>query len=96
MKIVLAVLQFLLFLAVFFVGSILPAIGLMPMKTIAAGPNRVFVLDGLIMMVLVYLLILAIEAARRRLRSGGPTTIAFILALVLGLAMKFGFKTLGI
>ncbi|HZL27108.1 MAG TPA: hypothetical protein VFC39_11310 [Acidobacteriaceae bacterium] len=94
MKIVLAILQFILFLCVFFVGSILPAVGLMPMKTIPAGVNRVFVLDGLLMMVFVYLIILGIEAARRRLRSGGGlTTLAFILALVLGLAMKFGFKT---
>ncbi len=94
MKIVLAVLQFLLFVAVFFVGSILPAIGLMPMETIAAGANRVFVLDGLLLTILVYVLILAIEAVRKRLRtSGGLTTLAFILALVVGLAMKFGFKT---
>jgi hypothetical protein len=95
MKIVLAVLQFLLFLAVFFVGSILPALGLMPLKTVTVGANRVFVVDGLLMMLAAYILILAIEAARRRLRtSGSLTTIALVLALVLGLAMKFGFKTI--
>jgi hypothetical protein len=95
MKIVLAVLQLLLFLAVFFVGSIiLPAFGLLPNKVVAIGNHLLFTYDGVVLMLLVYLLVLAIEAARRRLRSGGLTTIAFVLALVLGFAMKFGLKTI--
>jgi hypothetical protein len=95
MKIVLAVLQFLLFLALFFIGSIAPALGLLPLKTIGAGYGRVFVVDGLLMMVLVFLFILFIESVRKRLRSsGGLTTLTFVLALIVGLAMKFGFKSI--
>jgi hypothetical protein len=70
MKIVLAILQFLLFLAVFFVGSvILPAFGILPNKVIAIGDHRQFTYDGLILMLVVYIFILAIEALRKRLRS---------------------------
>jgi hypothetical protein len=95
MKIVLAILQFFLFLALFFVGSLLPALGLLPMKTIGAGYGRVFVIDGLFMMVMVYLLILLFQSVSKRLRSsGGLTTLTFVLALVVGLAMRFGFKTI--
>jgi hypothetical protein len=95
MKIVLAVLQFLLFLALFFIGSVvLPPFGLLPNKVIAIGDHRLFTYDGVVLMLLVYLLILAIEALRKRLRSGGaPTTVALILALALGLMMKFGLQT---
>jgi hypothetical protein len=94
MKIVLAVLQFLLFLFVFFVGSvILPAFGILPNKVIAIGDHRLFTYDGLLLMFLVYLFILVIEALRRRLRSGGLTTIAFVLALIIGFWAKFGLKT---
>ena len=94
MKIVLAVLQFLMFLALFFVGSvILPAFGILPNEVVAIGDHRQFTYDGLVLMLLVYLFILAIEALRRRLRSGGLTTIAFVLALLIGLWAKFGLKT---
>ena len=78
MKIVLAVLQFLMFLALFFVGSvILPAFGILPNEVVKIGDHRQFTYDGLVLMLLVYLFILAIEALRRRLRSRGLTTIAF-------------------
>jgi len=94
MKIVLAILQFFLFLSLFFVGSvILPAFGILPNKVVAIGDHRQFTYDGLVLMLLVYLFILAIEAFRKRLRSGGLTTIAFVLALILGFWAKFGLKT---
>ena len=94
MKIVLAILQFLMFLLLFFVGSvILPALNLLPNKVVAIGDHRQFTYDGLVLMLLVYLFILAIEAFRKRLRSGGLTTIAFVLALILGFWAKFGLKT---
>jgi hypothetical protein len=41
-----------------------------------------------------YLVILAIEAGRKRLLgSGVGTTLAFVLALVLGFLSKFGMAT---
>ena len=94
MKIVLAVLQFLLFLCIFFVGSvILPAFGILPNEVVAIGNRRQFTYDGLVLMLLVYLFILVIEALRKRLRSGGLTTVAFVLALIIGFWWKFGLKT---
>lgn len=96
MKYVLAFLQFLLFLLLFFVGSIiLPVYGLLPNMTVALGPNRTFTYDGLVLALVVYLLLLAIEAVRKTLRSSGlRTTVAFVLAVVVGLLMKVGIKTL--
>jgi hypothetical protein len=46
-------------------------------------------------MAVLYVLILLIAAVRKRLPITFPTsTIAFVLALVLGLLMKFGFKSI--
>lgn len=88
------VLQMFLFLLLFGAGSFLPVFTSFPSWQVQAGPNRLFVLDGLLLMGLVYLLILAAEAARKQLRGPGKfTTLAFVLALLLGLLMKFGFKS---
>jgi hypothetical protein len=88
------VLQFILFLFVFFVGWILTGLNKLPTLSISIGPGRVFVYDGLLLMLAVYVLILLIAAARKRLPTAlSNSTIALILALILGLAMKFGFKS---
>ena len=94
-KAVLVVAQTLLFLLLFAAGSfLLPFFPSVPTWQVPLAPHRFFVLDGLLLAVLVYGIILFIEALRRRLRGpGGLTTLAFVLALALGLAMKFGFKT---
>jgi hypothetical protein len=87
------VLQFILYIVVFGVGSLLPAFNVLPTLSVGIGPGRVFVYDGLLLMLLVYVLILLIAAARRRIPSALPNaTIALALALILGLLMKFGFK----
>lgn len=94
---VLVVVQVILFLVLFGVGSLLPALPAFKSAAwqIQTSPNRAFVLDGLLLAFVVYLIILLVEAARKRLRGpGGLTTLAFALALALGLAMRFGFKTL--
>ena len=91
MKVVLFVLQFFLFLAVFGVGSFLPGVHLMPMWVVSAGASRNFVLDGLVLASVLLLVILAAEAARSRLRSACKlTALAYVLAVMLGFAMKFG------
>ena len=93
-KAVLVVLQTLLFLLLFGGGSYLPVFTSLPAWQVHTGPNSVFVLDGLFLALVVYLLIVGIEAATKKLRGpGNPTTLAFVLALALGLAMKFGFKS---
>ncbi len=95
-KAVLVVLQTLLFLLLFAAGSfLLPFFPSLPTWQVQTGPGRFFVLDGLVLGIGVYLVILLLEAARKRLRGpGGLTTLALVLALALGLAMRFGIKTL--
>jgi hypothetical protein len=96
-KAILVVLQTLLFLLLFTAGAFLPALPTFASlyRQVQIGPNRVFVLDGLILALIAYVLILGIEAATRKLRGpGGLTTLSLVLALALGLAMKIGFKTI--
>lgn len=90
------ILQFILFLLVFAVGSFLPGAHLLlPMWSVSAGAGRIFVYDGLVLMIALYVLILLVAAARRRLPVAWPSsTAAFAVALILGLLMKFGFKTI--
>ena len=86
--------QLLLFLAVSFSGLILAGINVLPTFSVPIGPGRVFVYDGMLLMFLLYVLILATEFFLKRLRTAGlNSTIALVLALILGLAMKFGFKS---
>jgi MFS superfamily sulfate permease-like transporter len=48
-----------------------------------------------LIMLALYVLILLIASVRRRLPAALPnSTIALVLALILGLAMKFGFKSI--
>lgn len=90
------ILETILFLFVFLAGSLLVAVPAahLPTWDIGLSSGRYFVLDGLVFMLILYVLFLLIGAARRRLRSAILTsTVAVVLALVLGLAMKFGFAT---
>jgi hypothetical protein len=90
------IVETILFLFVFLAGSLLVAFPAahLPNWTVNLSPTRYFVLDGLIFMFILYLLFLGLGAARHRLRSAVLTsTMAVVLALVLGLAMKFGFAT---
>jgi len=53
------------------------------------------VYDGVLLMLALYLLILLIAAARKRIHFAWQnSTLALVLALILGLAMKFGFKSI--
>jgi hypothetical protein len=89
------VLQFILFLFVYFVGWLLAGLNKLPTLSISIGPGRVFVYDGVLLMLALYVLILLIAAARKRIHIAWPnSTIALVLALILGLLMKFGFKSI--
>ncbi len=93
-KAILVVLQTLLFLLLFGVGSFLPVFSPVPTWQVQTGPSRFFVMDGLVLTAVVYVVILLAETVRKRLRGGGGlTTLAFLLAVALGLAMRFGFKS---
>ena len=85
-------LQTLLLLAVFLLGSFLPALGKLPLWKVALSPTRFFVLDGLVLMIVVFVILLLIELAAKRLRTAAPLSgLALLLALALGLVMKFPF-----
>ena len=87
-----------LFLALFIGGSFLRAFGKDPFGGprwfVNATPlgDAYFNPTGLFLMLILYLLVLAIEAASKRIRTAGLwTTVVFVLALGLGLLSKFGF-----
>jgi hypothetical protein len=93
-KVIVTVLQLILFLFVFFVGSILPPFHLERVLIATPGFTRIFIADGLLLMLALYVLILLIEVFRKRLRIAAPwTTVAVVLATIFGLMMKFGFLT---
>jgi hypothetical protein len=91
-----AFLQFVLFLLVFAVGSFLRPLHLQWDLAVAAGSiiHRTFVPDGLFLMLALFVVILLVQLIMKRLRTSAPiTTLALILATVVGLAMKLGFIT---
>ena len=93
-KAILTVFQFVLFLLVFGAGSFFPPFHFERVLIVTPGFTRIFVADGLLLMCALYVLIVLVEVMRKRLRTSAPwTTLAVILAAVLGLMMKFGFLT---
>jgi hypothetical protein len=89
-----ALLQFVLFLAVFFGGSFLPLVHMEQVLGVTPDGTRIFIWDGVAMMFLLLLVILLIEARRKRIAVAGPwTAAAFVLAGIAGYAMKLGFLT---
>jgi hypothetical protein len=86
--------QFALFFAIFFVGSFFPPFHLEHQLGITSDGTRIFVCDGLVLMVLFCAIILAIEAIRNRVRVAGPwTVVALALATIAGFVAKLGFLT---
>jgi len=93
-KAILTIFQFVLFLIVFAAGSFFPPFHFEHVLIVTPGFTRIFIADGLVLMVALYVLIVFVEVLRKRLRTAAPsTTLAVILAAVLGLMMKFGFLT---
>jgi hypothetical protein len=105
MKTVLAVLGqlvfFALFAAIFFAGGILGLFHADPFGAphwFVSHPTltstRYFVPSGLILMTILWLIVLAIETAAKKLRTAGLwTTASYAVALIIGLLLKFGWAT---
>jgi hypothetical protein len=86
--------QFALFFAVFFFGSFVPLFHIEQVVAVTPDGTRIFVWDGLVLMLLLCGLILLIEAMRKRIRVAGPwTALALVLATIAGFAAKLGFLT---
>ena len=93
-KVLLTAVQLGVFLLVFLAGSLFPPFHLEHVLIATPGSIRVFVADGLLLMVFLYVLIVLVEALTRRLRTAALwTTAALVLAAIFGFMMKFGFLT---
>jgi uncharacterized membrane protein YphA (DoxX/SURF4 family) len=92
---------FALFVALFFAGGVLGLFHADPFgapRWFVTHPTpltvRYFVPSGLLLMTILWLVVLGIEAAARKMRTAGMwTTLAYCLALVIGLVAKFGWVT---
>src|SRR5579871_6468718 len=94
MKVFAGAIQFVLFLVVFAVFSFFPPLRIEHVVGTSADGTRIFIWDGLLIATLFFALVLCVEAALRRLaRAGIWTFAAFLLAMLVGLAIKLGFKT---
>jgi len=92
-KILVAFLQFLLFLIVFAIGSFLHPFNFHWATTAAAGTDHYFVPDGLLLAIGVFLAIALVQALRKRTCDTPWTILSFVLAIGIGYALKFGFVT---
>ena len=93
-KAIITILQFFLFLILFGAFSLFPPFHIEHVLSTSSTGTRVFIADGLLIALVVYLLVVLIEFLMKRLKISGPwTTIAFVLAAIVGFMMKFGFLT---
>lgn len=89
-----ALLQFVLFFLVFGAGSFFPPFHLEHVLGTTPDGTRIFIWDGVLLMLLLFVVILLIEALRKRVRSAAPwTVLALVLAGIAGYAAKFGLLT---
>jgi len=89
-----ALLQFVLFFAVFGAFSFFPPFHFQRVMGTNATGTHIFIWDGLLISFALAVLIMVIEAVRGRIQKAGPwTSGAFILAALAGLALRFGFIT---
>lgn len=87
-------LKFVLFLIVFAAGSFLPPFHIEHVLSVTPDGTRIFIWDGILLMTLLFVVILLIEAFRKRVATSGTwTAAAFVLAGIAGYAAKFGFLT---
>ena len=92
---------FALFTAIFFAGGILALFHADPFHAphwFVSHPTltstRYFVPSGLFLMTILWLIVLGIETAAKKLRTAGLwTTVAYAAALIIGLLLKFGWAT---
>ncbi len=89
-----ALLQFVLFLVAFAAGSFFPPFHIERVLGVTPDGTRIFIWDGVLLMVLLFAVILILEALRKRIRAAAPWTVAALaLAAIAGYAAKFGFLT---
>lgn len=92
-KLLSTVLQFVMFLLVYAIFSLFPPFHVERVLIATPTYSRIFILDGILITLALYIVIVIIETLVKRLCQVTWTTIAFVLAVILGYAMKFGFIT---
>src|ERR1700761_2046175 len=93
-SVVFTIVQLILFLIVFLVGSLLSPFHVEHVLIATPGTTRIFIADSLGLAFVLYIIIVILGAARKRPRSRAPwTALAFLLAVVFGFMMNSGFKT---
>jgi hypothetical protein len=92
-NILLCFFQCVLFLVTFALGSfVLHPFHVQTALAPSATQTRVFIWDGVLMMLLLYGLVLVLELALKAIKRAAPwSTLAVLLAGLLGFLMKFGF-----
>jgi hypothetical protein len=90
--------QFIVFVVAFTATPVLAILDPWRLKWFVSHPTltstRYFSPEGLLLMSALALLIVAIEAATKRLRTAGAMTLtAFAVALLCGVLFKFGWAT---
>jgi hypothetical protein len=82
--------KFVLFVAVFFWGSIKPPFGMRHVIAVTPEGTHAFYWDGVVLMALLFVAILVVEVARKRIRRSAPwTVLAFVLALGVAIELHF-------
>jgi hypothetical protein len=92
-KLLSTVLQFVMFLLVYAIGSLFPPFHVQRVLTATPTYTHIFIMDGLLIALGLYILIVLGESLAKRRCQITWTTIAFVLAIIFGYVMKFGFIT---
>ncbi|MCU1322292.1 MAG: hypothetical protein JWM43_1941 [Acidobacteriaceae bacterium] len=93
-KILFLVLQTLLLLLACTVGSFLPPFHIQKVTLSTPGITHIFVWDGFLLMLLVYVVLLLIELLTKRIRTAFPlTTLSLAIATALSVAIRLGHIT---
>jgi len=92
-KLLSTVLQFVMFLLVYAIFSLFPPFHVERVLIATPTYSRIFILDGILITLALYIVIVIVETLVKRLCQVTWTTIAFVLAVLLGYFMKFGFIT---
>ena len=100
-RIFLTLLQFLAFGALLVVGAFwafvrifCPPLAFIPVWRYQVGANYYFVANGVVLAAALLAILLLVETLRKTLRPWGTlTALAFLLAVLVSLAMKLGFLT---
>jgi len=93
-NLLLFILQFAVFFAVFAVFSLSLHPHVVSVVRMTDEGQRLFVWDGLLLSLGLAVLVLIMEAVRGRIRRAGPwTSAAFLLSTLAGFLLKFGLIT---